>query len=99
MSEVTEDFSNRDPLEICEEWRKNYVNAFEYCQKYNLNKSGMRGFIENAEKIKKIETQLKTNPNAHFDLPHDITPAELFGVPDEKWSKLVGVVLSTINKS
>lgn len=59
----------------------------------------MRGFIEAAEKIKKIETQLKSNPTAHYDLPPDITPAELFGVPDEKRAKLIGAVLSTINKS
>ena len=59
----------------------------------------MRGFIEAAEKIKKIETQLKSNPTAHYDLPPDIRPAELFGVPDEKRAKLIGAVLSTINKS
>lgn len=63
-SVVVEDFSGKNPLQVCEEWRKNCLNAFEYCQKYNLNKSGMRGFIEHAEKIKKVEDALKVNPNA-----------------------------------
>ena len=30
-SEVVEDFTSKDPLALCEERRKNFVNAFEYC--------------------------------------------------------------------
>lgn len=40
-SEVVEDFSGKDPTVICEERRKTYINAFEYCQKYGINKQGM----------------------------------------------------------
>ena len=57
-SKVTEDFTSKSALELCDEWKKNYINAFEYCSKYNINKQGMWGFVEAAEKFKTIEKQL-----------------------------------------
>jgi len=59
----------------------------------------MWGFIETAEKFKKIEAMLKQNPSAKVQIPADITPEDLFGLTDDKRNKLIAAVLSTISKS
>jgi hypothetical protein len=48
-----------DPLDVCDKRVSHYINAYEYCAKYGINKAGLVKLIEQAEKIKKIKVRIE----------------------------------------
>ena len=99
-STIVDDFTSRDPEEVCNERLRNYVNAIEYCQANNLNKDGIQDILKRAERIKNIQDQLKSGDKSAITyMPADITPEDIYGEPAEKRNNKYVVMVKTVGES